>query len=176
MAGAVDHPLLDHRLPSHVNVQRTAVGVTTGNLAFHSVCLERRNPRRLSNHRVAITWVDRGIPVAMENNGRNDLSLRFGWQCASRTVQEAVAASPEDGPAAESAPEPAEASDARTPTLSSPVAADAAPVEAANAEEPAEATPTGAAAANGEAPAAAAPRRARRSGGSHAKPSGGSAK
>jgi hypothetical protein len=91
-------------------------------------------------------------------------------------AQEAVAASPEDGPAAESAPEPAEASDARTPTLSSPVAADAAPVEAANAEEPTEATPTGAAAANGEAPAAAAPRRARRSGGSHAKPSGGSAK
>ncbi len=88
MAGAVDHPLLDHRLPIRVNMQRTAVGVTTGNLAFLGVYPERRTPRRLSNDRVAITWVDRGVPVAMEDNGRNDPPLRPGWRGASRRCAE----------------------------------------------------------------------------------------
>ena len=62
------------------------VGVVAGNLTGLAARREPGRLRGLRHHRVAVAWVDRGVAVAMEDNGRHDARRPAGACDAAGTL------------------------------------------------------------------------------------------
>ena len=76
MAGALDHPLLEHRPATRVGVERAAVGPPAGCLPLlhgrRRLQVRCRGAPGLGDDLVAVARMDRRVPVAVEHDRRHD--------------------------------------------------------------------------------------------------------
>ena len=85
VTSAVDNPLLNDRPLVRVFIQRSTECMAARNLALLNMWLKRGGLPRLRHDRMAVLRIDRGIPVAMKHNSRNDPS-----QCAASAMCAAI--------------------------------------------------------------------------------------
>ena len=72
MAGAMKHPLLQHRTTALIRLDASDIADTAGRLAPADGEAEVRRRLCLGNDLIAIDRIDGGVAIAMEDDGRNE--------------------------------------------------------------------------------------------------------
>src|SRR3979490_809753 len=85
MAGALKHPLLEHRSSSVVALNRAKEAHAASSSAANDRCPERHCSLRLGYDLVSIHRIDRLVAIAMKYNGRHCCfaQVRRSFGCAS---------------------------------------------------------------------------------------------